>query len=92
GCAEKSIYMPTENTAKGVALSTLLQNTHQIIQYLFAENKKFCILFTMTPESILCPIDIPIVNEFLDVFPEDVTSLPPEREIEFSIDLMPGAL
>jgi hypothetical protein len=31
------------------------------------------------------------VNEFLDVFPDDITSLPPEREIEFSIDLMPGA-
>ncbi|MCH82779.1 RNA-directed DNA polymerase (Reverse transcriptase), partial [Trifolium medium] len=34
---------------------------------------------------------IPIVQEFQDVFPEDITSLPPEREIEFSIDLVPGA-
>jgi hypothetical protein len=39
----------------------------------------------------LNPSDIPIVNELLDVFPDDITSLPPEREIEFSIDLMPGA-
>ncbi|MCI54406.1 hypothetical protein A2U01_0075656, partial [Trifolium medium] len=43
----------------------------------------------VTPESVLCPNDIPIVNEYLDVFPDDITSLPPEREIEFSIDLMP---
>ncbi|MCI71304.1 cellular nucleic acid-binding protein, partial [Trifolium medium] len=43
------------------------------------------------PESVLSPNDIPVVNEFLDVFPEDITSLPPEREIEFSIDLMPEA-
>ncbi|MCI27785.1 hypothetical protein A2U01_0048985, partial [Trifolium medium] len=83
--------MPTENTTEGIALSALLQHTHQIIQYLFVEDKKFCILFTMTPESALRPNDIPIVKEFLDVFPDDITSLPPEREIEFSIDLMPGA-
>ncbi|MCI60367.1 hypothetical protein A2U01_0081623, partial [Trifolium medium] len=35
----------------------------------------------VTPESIPCPSDIPIVNEYLDVFPDDITSLPPEREI-----------
>ena len=26
----------------------------------------------------------------LDVFPEEVNELPPEREVEFSIDLVPG--
>ncbi|XP_073222361.1 uncharacterized protein [Cicer arietinum] len=36
--------------------------------------------------------DVPIVCEFPEVFPEDVTSLPPEREIEFSIDLVPVRL
>ncbi|GMY21279.1 Transposon Ty3-G Gag-Pol polyprotein [Fagus crenata] len=34
--------------------------------------------------------DIPIVKEFSDVFPEDLPSLPPDREIEFSIELLPG--
>ncbi|XP_063949939.1 uncharacterized protein LOC135152774 [Daucus carota subsp. sativus] len=33
---------------------------------------------------------IPIVNEFLDVFPDDHPGLPPDRQIEFSIDLAPG--
>ena len=28
--------------------------------------------------------------EYSDVFPEDLVSLPPHREIEFSIDLVPG--
>jgi hypothetical protein len=42
-------------------------------------------------ESDVSPSDIPIVSEYLDVFPVDITSLPPEREIEFSIDLIPGA-
>jgi hypothetical protein len=81
GCAEKNLFIPTEVTAEGRALTALLQNTHQIIQYLFASNKCFSIMFTITPESNVCPSDIPIVCEYLDVFPDDVTSLPPERNI-----------
>ncbi|XP_061351358.1 uncharacterized protein LOC133296402 [Gastrolobium bilobum] len=34
--------------------------------------------------------NIPIVCEFEDVFPEEIPHFPPEREIEFSIDLVPG--
>jgi len=33
---------------------------------------------------------IPIVHEFEDVFPDEVLGLPPRREVEFSIDLVPG--
>ncbi|GJW24878.1 reverse transcriptase domain-containing protein [Tanacetum coccineum] len=35
--------------------------------------------------------DIPIVKEFSDVFPEDLPGLPPVRQVEFQIDLIPGA-
>jgi hypothetical protein len=34
--------------------------------------------------------DIPVVCEFLDVFPEDLPRLPPERDVEFVIVLKPG--
>ena len=34
--------------------------------------------------------EIPVVREFLDVFPDDITGLPPDREVEFTIDLIPG--
>ena len=33
---------------------------------------------------------VPIVREFLDVFPEDLPGVPPDREIDFGIDLLPG--
>ncbi|XP_074377558.1 uncharacterized protein LOC141719077 [Apium graveolens] len=33
--------------------------------------------------------DIPIVNEFEDVFPENLLGLPPDRKIEFAIELAP---
>ena len=31
-----------------------------------------------------------MVSEFLDVFPDDLPGMPPERAIEFCIDLLPG--
>ncbi|KAK1684386.1 hypothetical protein QYE76_045234 [Lolium multiflorum] len=34
--------------------------------------------------------DIPVVNEFKDVFPKELPGMPPDREIEFTIDLIPG--
>ncbi|KAI3682659.1 hypothetical protein L1987_82785 [Smallanthus sonchifolius] len=35
--------------------------------------------------------DIPVMREFLEVFPEDLPGLPPHRQVEFQIDLAPGA-
>ena len=34
--------------------------------------------------------DIPIVKEFPSVFPDDILGLPPDRAIEFIIELIPG--
>ncbi|GKF76040.1 hypothetical protein Tco_0225484, partial [Tanacetum coccineum] len=35
--------------------------------------------------------DVPIVQDFPKVFPEDLSGLPPTRQVEFQIDLVPGA-
>ncbi|GJS39261.1 hypothetical protein Tco_0564304, partial [Tanacetum coccineum] len=35
--------------------------------------------------------DVPIVKIFSEVFPEDLPGLPPTRQVEFHIDLVPGA-
>jgi hypothetical protein len=34
--------------------------------------------------------DIPVVCEFPDVFPDDLPGLPPDRDVEFVIELKPG--
>ena len=34
--------------------------------------------------------NVPVVYEFPDVFPEELPGLPPEREIEFCIDVVTG--
>ena len=31
---------------------------------------------------------VPVVTEFLEVFPNDLPVIPPEREIDFGIDLL----
>jgi hypothetical protein len=36
------------------------------------------------------PEDVPIVQEFVDVFPDELPSMPLGRDIEFTIDLVPG--
>nr|GEW11044.1 putative reverse transcriptase domain-containing protein [Tanacetum cinerariifolium] len=34
--------------------------------------------------------DVPIVRDFLKVFPEDLPGIPPTQQVEFQIDLVPG--
>nr|GEY50628.1 putative reverse transcriptase domain, aspartic peptidase domain protein [Tanacetum cinerariifolium] len=43
-----------------------------------------------TPE-VLSIHDQPIVSEFPDVFPDELPGIPPVREVEFNIELIPGA-
>lgn len=35
--------------------------------------------------------NVSIVRDYLDVFPEDLPGVPPERQVEFKIDLVLGA-
>ncbi|GJT94268.1 putative reverse transcriptase domain-containing protein [Tanacetum coccineum] len=34
--------------------------------------------------------DVPVIRDFLEVFPEEFPGLPPLRQVEFQIDLVPG--
>src|SRR5437667_459649 len=48
------------------------------------------------PSGSVCALEveslgaIPVVREYPDVFPEDLPGLPPDRAVEFSIELLPG--
>ncbi|GJW17970.1 putative reverse transcriptase domain-containing protein [Tanacetum coccineum] len=35
--------------------------------------------------------DVPVIRDFLEVFPDELPGLPPPRQVEFRIDLIPGA-
>ncbi|KAJ9556951.1 hypothetical protein OSB04_011565 [Centaurea solstitialis] len=48
-------------------------------------------VFDATKELKRIVNDVPIVCEYPDVFPDDLPGLPPDRQVEFRIDLVPGA-
>ncbi|GJV72042.1 putative reverse transcriptase domain-containing protein [Tanacetum coccineum] len=35
--------------------------------------------------------DVPVIHDFPEVFPDNLSGLPPSRQVEFKIDLVPGA-
>ncbi|XP_062110424.1 uncharacterized protein LOC133822186 [Humulus lupulus] len=44
----------------------------------------------ISKENLARPEDVHIVREFMEVFPEDLLGIPPDHEIEFEIELLPG--
>ena len=43
-------------------------------------------VFSMEAKSLE---EVPVINEYPDVFPEELPGMPPDRDIEFVIDLVP---
>ncbi|GJT48054.1 putative reverse transcriptase domain-containing protein [Tanacetum coccineum] len=85
-CGEKGHYAnqcqkTTNNNAQGRAYMLRDMNAHQDPNVVTVMEKK-------SEEKRL--EDIPVVREFLEVFPEDLPGLPLVRQVEFQIDLIPG--
>ena len=66
-------------------------SVNQVLIFLKEDSQVYMILSNLEVETKVAMCDLPIVREFPEVFPEDISGLPLEREIEFSIDLVPGA-
>lgn len=79
----------SEATPKDV-LTTILEGTVGMINFLFEKERSVLLVLTKKSSENLKVTQIPIVCDFPEFFPEDVTSLSPEREVEFYIDLVPG--
>jgi hypothetical protein len=45
-----------------------------------------CVLEAKTIE------EVPVVSEYPDMFPEELPGMPPDRDVEFVIDLLPGTM
>jgi hypothetical protein len=54
--------------------------------------KGSCHQVTVHIEEIEPSKTINVVSEFLDVFPEELPGMPPERKVEFAIELIPGTV
>ncbi|XP_075515398.1 uncharacterized protein LOC142550041 [Primulina tabacum] len=59
--------------------------------------KRGCQVFLDSIVSVIEPLsqrleDVDVVREFSGVFPDEVAGIPPDREVDFSIELMPGTV
>ena len=75
----------------GVSKDMMFISTNQVMTSLKEDAQVYMILSGPNIETDVSMCDLPVVREFPEVFPEDISGLPPEREIEFSIDLVLGA-
>ncbi|GKA92342.1 putative reverse transcriptase domain-containing protein [Tanacetum coccineum] len=103
-CDEKIVCIPYENKTlivQGDKSDKKKKSTLSIISCVKAQKymKKGCQLFLAhvtvkenkdeSKEKRLK--DVPTVRDFPEVFPEDLPGLPPIQQVEFQIDLVPGA-
>ncbi|XP_050909325.1 uncharacterized protein LOC127123111 [Lathyrus oleraceus] len=89
GCEEKLIIIPSSEATPKDVLTTILEDTVDMVNFLFEKENSVFLVLTKEPRDNLKVTQTPIVCEFPKVFPEDVISLPLEREAKFSIDLIP---
>ncbi|KAL8110718.1 hypothetical protein AgCh_026455 [Apium graveolens] len=94
-CKKKKILIVTEDNIK-----VIYQGQRKEMKFLsILQTKKLLrqgceayLAHVVDMEKEVLDLDkIPIVREFPDVFPDELPGLPPDREIEFFMDLVPGA-
>ncbi|XP_057451855.1 uncharacterized protein LOC130743635 [Lotus japonicus] len=78
-CANKAVVFPDSGVTDYLNSYTLRKGSPAFVNSIVAKAKN-----DSDVRNIL------IAQDYVDVFPEDVPGLPPVRETEFSIDIMPG--
>ena len=71
-----SQYVHLNSPIHGSMTLCLMSSTPLVHTVNYAEGKKLA--------------DIPVVCEYLDVFPDDLPGMPLDRNVEFAIELQPG--
>jgi len=80
---------------RGVVLDTL----HRTIKMPLPKENSYLLIQLATPKRAIEQVhatnvtaveNIPVVQDFPDVFPEDLPGLPPDQDVQFSIELKPG--
>ncbi|XP_025628276.1 uncharacterized protein [Arachis hypogaea] len=89
-CFERSIWFMLEGKNRAVVATGYYLNS-VMVHYSRKECQGY-ILFAANALGDAQNLDqIPVVKDFLEVFPEDIPEFPPQKEIEFAIELVPRA-
>jgi len=82
-CREKKLFFPNTEEPGLVSSQGVMKELHEGTQC-------YVIFKHLEVEGGETTSIIPVVQDFEDVFSEEVSRLPPRREVEFSIDLVSG--
>ena len=96
-CAKKLVRIPIPAGGYVIAYGEKSPGTLSLISVLKARKclAKGCAAFlahvveTSSKKAVLSEVEV--VRDYADVFPDELPGLPPPRQIEFHIDLVPGA-
>ncbi|XP_020992705.1 uncharacterized protein LOC110278786 [Arachis duranensis] len=89
-CFERTIqFMPEGKNGAVVATGYYLNSV--MVHYSGEECQGYILLASNALGDAQNLDQIPVVRDFPEVFPEDIPEFPPQRKIEFAIDLVPGA-
>ncbi|XP_058784676.1 uncharacterized protein LOC131659509 [Vicia villosa] len=75
---------------EAVSIEYLAMTARQVSEAVEDGAAIFMLFVSMEVKGKAVSGELPVVCEFPEVFPKDVRELPPEREVEFAIDLIPG--
>ncbi|KAA3464255.1 DNA/RNA polymerases superfamily protein [Gossypium australe] len=95
-CAAKHMVLKTVNGDEVVMIGKRRDYLSNLVSALKAEKmvRKGCEAYVVHVRALEAKDaaigDVRTVREYVDVFPEELPGLPPDREVEFGIDLLPG--
>ena len=96
-CRMKRVTLRTPNDSEVIFIGERPNHLSNVISAAFARKmvRKGCEAYLAyvidTVKARPSVSNIPTVSDFSDVFPKELSGLPPQREIEFAIDVVPGA-
>ncbi|XP_050914985.1 uncharacterized protein LOC127129926 [Lathyrus oleraceus] len=85
-CYNKSVWFLTP----GEEEETGFLSARELKELLEEEAQMFALFTTLSAKSQAVIDELQVMRDFPEVFPDDISDVLPEREVEFSIDLVPG--
>lgn len=67
-------------------------STRELKEILEKEAQVFVLFATLSAKTQTVIDELQVVHDFPEVFPDDISDVPLEREVKFSIDLVPGSV
>lgn len=85
-CFDKLVLFPEFEEGEYM----MFMSTKKMDESLKDDTQVFMMLALLKDERKVVIGDLPLVCDFSEVFPDDISDFPPECEVEFAIELVPG--